>query len=118
MSGSWLRLESSSTMPLWATALVFAVLGAIGSRIWYRRWRRARIAARRIVEKPNSFYSSAIVKHKVDRERWGSVNLELIHPVNRDEVERLLALTDVQGPDALTNRERLFLENMTRLSFS
>ena len=104
-------------MPLWIIALAFAVLGAIGSRIWYRRWRRARIAARRIVEKPNSFYSSVMVKNQVDRERWGTVNLDLIHPVNREEVERLLALADVQGPDALTNRERLFLENMTRLSF-
>ena len=104
-------------MPLWIIALAFAVLGAIGSRIWYRRWRRARIAARRIVEKPNSFYSSTMVKNQVDRERWGTVNLDLIHPVNREEVERLLALADVQGPDALTNRERLFLENMTRLSF-
>jgi hypothetical protein len=104
-------------MPLWIIALAFALLGAIGSRIWYRRWRRARIAARRIVEKPNSFYSSVMVKNQVDRERWGTVNLDLIHPVNREEVERLLALADVQGPDALTNRERLFLENMTRLSF-
>jgi len=105
-------------MPIWVTALVFAVLGGIGSRIWYRRWRRARIAARRIVEEPNSHYSSAIVKDQVDRERWGTVNLDQIHPVNRDEVKRLLAMADVQGPDSLSPRERLFLENMTRLSFS
>ena len=105
-------------MPVWITALVFAVLGVIGSRIWYRQWRRARIAARRVVEKPNSHYSSAIVKDQVDRERWGTVNLDQIHPVNRDEVKRLLAMADVQGPDSLSPRERLFLENMTRLSFS
>ena len=105
-------------MPLWITALGFAVLGGIGIRIWYRRWRRARIAARRVVEKPNSHYSSEIVKHQVDRERWETVNLDLIHPVNREEVERLLAVADVQGPEALSTRERLFLENMTRLSFS
>jgi len=105
-------------MATWITALVFAVLGVIGSRIWYRRWRQARTAARRVVEKPNSHYSSAIVKDQVDRERWGTVNLDQIHPVNRDEVERLLVLADVQGPDKLSPRERLFLENMTRLSFS
>ena len=105
-------------MPIWVYAMVVGFLSAIGGRIWYRRWRRARIAARRIVEKPNSFYSSAIVKNHVDRERWGTVKLDLIHPVNREEVERLLALADVQGPEALSNRERLFLENMTRLSFS
>ena len=88
------------------------------ARIGYRQWRQARIAARRVVEKPNSHYSSAIVKNQVDRERWGKVNLERIHPVNREEVERLLAVADVQGPDALTPRERLFLETMTQLSFS
>lgn len=104
-------------MPLWVSALVFAVLVAIGARIGYRRWRKARIAARRVVEKPNSYYSSAIVKNQVDRERWGHVDLERIHPVNREEVERLLAVADVQGPDALSPRERLFLETMTQLSF-
>ena len=105
-------------MQLWISALAFAALGGIAIRLWYRRWRRARIAAKRVVEKPNSHYSSAIVKNQVDRERWGQVNLEVIHPVNREEVERLLAVADVQGPDALSNRERLFLENMTRLSFT
>jgi hypothetical protein len=105
-------------MPIWLTALVFAVLSVIGFRIWYRRWRQARIAAKRVVEKPNSHYSSVIVRNQIDRERWGTVDLERIHPVNREEVERLLALADVQGPDALSPRERLFLETMTSLSFS
>jgi hypothetical protein len=68
------------------------------------------------VEKPNSYYSSAIVKHQVDQERWRTVNLDRIHPVNREEVERLLAVAQVQGPQALSNRERLFLETMTELS--
>lgn len=104
-------------MPLWVTALVLAVGAIIGCRIWYRHWRRARIAARRVVEKPNSHYSSKIVQHQVDKERWEQVNLDRIHPVNREEVERLLALADVQGPDALSPRERLFLETMTQLSF-
>jgi hypothetical protein len=70
------------------------------------------------VEKPNSHYSSALVKNQEDRERWGKVDLERIHPVNREEVVRLLALADVQGPEALSSRERLFLETMTQLSFS
>lgn len=105
-------------MQIWLLALGLAVLSGIGARFWYRRWRRARIAARRVVERPNSHYSSVIVKNQVDRERWGTVNLDLIHPVNREEVERLLALADVRGPESLSNRERLFLENMTRVSFS
>ena len=103
-------------MTIWILALVAAVGVFIGLRIWYRRWRKARIAARRIIEKPNSFYSSALVKNQLDRERWRKVNLDRIHPVNREEVERLLVVAQVQGPQALSNRERLFLETMTELS--
>ena len=104
-------------MGTWVLAFGFFVAALMAVRIGYRQWRRGRIAARRVVEKPNSHYSSAIVKNQVARERWGNVDLDRIHPVNRDEVERLLAVADVQGPDALTSRERLFLETMTQLSF-
>ncbi|NNM07459.1 MAG: hypothetical protein HKO65_20380 [Gemmatimonadetes bacterium] len=104
-------------IPSWILAVGFGVLTGIGARYVYRRWRSARIAAKRVVEKPNSHYASAIVKNQIDRERWGQVNLESIHPLNREEVERLLAVADVQGPEALSARERLFLETMTSLSF-
>ena len=104
-------------MPFWLYALAFAVISGICARYLYRRWRRAKIAANRIVEKPNSHYASVMVKNQIDRERWGQVDLERIHPVNREEVERLLAMADVQGPEALSSRERLFLETMTSLSF-
>jgi hypothetical protein len=104
-------------MLYWFAAFVAAVLVAIGVRIGFLRWKKARIAARRVVEKPNSHYSSAGVRNQVDRARWGQVNLDQIHPVNREEVERLLALADVQGPESLSPRERLFLETMTQLSF-
>jgi hypothetical protein len=105
-------------MSTWLLAVFASVLAGIGLRLWFRRWKRARIAARRIVEKPNSHYSSVIVQNRIARQRWGQVDLDRIHPVNREEVERLLALADIQGPEALSPRERLFLETMTQLSFS
>jgi len=108
--------EDRNAVTFWGLLGFALVLGGVGARIWYRRWRKTRIAARRVVEKPNSHYSSAIVKHQVDQERWRTVDLDRIHPVNREEVERLLAVANVQGPQALSNRERLFLEVMTELS--
>lgn len=104
-------------MPTWLLALVVSASAGVAFRLWYRHWKRQRIAARRVVEKPNSHYSSVIVRNQIDRARWGKVDLEKIHPVNREEVERLLAVADVQGPEALSPRERLFLETMTQLSF-
>jgi len=104
-------------MAFWVIGLVVAAACCFGLRMAYRRWRARRIAARRIVERPNSFYSSILVKNQVDRTRWGRIDLSRVHPVNREEVERLLAVADTLGVDALSSRERVFLETLTELSF-
>lgn len=36
-----------------------------------------------------------------------------LHPLNRDEVQRLLDLVDRHGIKAITAKDRLFLDNMT-----
>ena len=103
-----------------AVALVAAgtpVAPADSARRAYRRWRKRRIALRRIVERPNSFYSSILVKNQEDRTRWGRIDLSRVHPVNREEVQRLLARADALGVDTLSARERVFLESLTDLSF-
>lgn len=82
-------------------------------RLWYRLWRRRRVAARRVVEKPNSHYSSLGVRNQEDRDRWGRINVRVLHPLNRDEVQRLLDVVDRSGIKALSSKERLFLDNMT-----
>jgi hypothetical protein len=105
-------------MMIWLYALVAVALAAIGLRIWYLRWKKRRIAARRVVEKPNSHYSSALVRNQEDQERWKSADLADLHPVNREELERLLEVVDVQGLEALSSRDRLFLDNMARLRWS
>jgi len=89
------------------------VTGGIAFRFWYRRWRRAKVEANRRVEAPNSHYSSAGVVNQVDRERWGGIKVHGLHPLNQEEVMRLLDRVDEDGIKSLSPRDRLFLDNMT-----
>ena len=92
--------------------LVILIAGSVGLRVWLRRQRERRIAARRRVEAPNSHYSSLGVRHQEDRERWGRIDVERLHPLNRDEVERLMEIVHADGVAVLSSRDRLFLDNM------
>jgi len=93
--------------------LIIGLVGGVAVRLWYRQWRERRIAARRVVEKPNSHYASESVRAQEDRERWGEIDFGKLHPLNRDEVRRLLKVVDREGVKALSPRDRLFLDNMT-----
>lgn len=104
-------------MALWISGFAFLAAAVVGLRVWYRHWRKRRIAARRKVELPNSHYASKLVKHQIDRQRWGDLNVSRLHPVNREEVERLLGMVDALGPDAISPRERIFLDHLTSLRF-
>lgn len=94
-------------------ALAVMTIGGVTLRLWYRSWRRRRIVARRRVEAPNSHYSSMGVRSQEDRERWGGIMLPTLHPLNQEEVVRLLETVDADGVTALSGRDRLFLDNMT-----
>ena len=100
-------------MKLLLAGLVVMVIGAALFRIWYRSWRRRRVVANRRVEAPNSAYSSAGVRSQEDRERWGDIKLGRLHPLNQEEVVRLLDVVDGDGVRSLSPRDRLFLDNMT-----
>ncbi|MEQ1858108.1 MAG: hypothetical protein ABL963_16765 [Longimicrobiales bacterium] len=89
------------------------ITGSLGFAAWYATRRRRGDGARR-VEAPNSHHSSRGVQERNDRERWGSIDLGGLHPVNRDEVHRLLALADARGVGLLSSKERAFLDNMSR----
>jgi hypothetical protein len=100
-------------MTTWIPALIAGVVLGVGLRIWYRSWRKRRIAAKRRVELPNSAYSSEGVRNQEDRDRWGRINLRKLHPLNQDEVQRLLDVVDQEGIKSLSSNDRLFLDNMT-----
>jgi integrase len=100
-------------MSTWLPALLVGITIGVVTRVWYRAWRRRRTAERRRVEAPNSHYSSQGVRNQEDRERWGRINRRKLHPLNRDEVERLLDVVDQEGIKAISRKDRLFLDNMT-----
>ena len=100
-------------MSILLPALVVMTMGGVALRLWYKRWRARRIAARRRVESPNSHYSSAGVRNQEDRDRWGDINLPTLHPINQEEVARLLLVVDSDGITSLSGKDRMFLDNMT-----
>lgn len=82
-----------------------------------RRAIRARSRARsRIVEQPNSHYTSPLVRNGEIRHRWQNIDLDSIHEVNRGEVSRLLARVEVSGVDSLREAERVFLDQVANIS--
>lgn len=99
-------------METWIPAVAALVATGVALRLWYTGWRRRRVGSRRRVEAPNSAYSSQGVRNHEDRERWSRIDLSRLHPINRDEVERLLDVVDAQGIAALSPKDRLFLDNM------
>jgi len=100
-------------MATWLPALLLGMGLGIALRFQVRNWRRKKMSARRVVEAPNSHHSSQGVRNQEDRDRWGRINLRRLHPVNRDEVQRLLDVVDREGITALSSKERFFLDNMT-----
>jgi hypothetical protein len=94
------------------SALLFVSGLGAGLRLRARRRRRALLVRRRVVERPNSFYSAPGVRRLVDLERWGRIPVEQLHPLNRDEVRRLLRRVRADGPGALAPRERRFLDGL------
>jgi hypothetical protein len=99
-------------MEMWIPAVAAFVATGVALRLWYRGWRRRRIESRRRVEAPNSYHSSQGVRNHEDRERWGRIDLARLHPLNREEVRRLLDVLDAQGVAVLSPKDRLFLDNM------
>ena len=76
----------------------------------YRRVKKAQ--HKRRVEAPNSQYKSPYVLDLESKERWKSIDLERLHEVNREEVEKLLGKLAITNIRALTVSERAFLDRM------
>lgn len=97
-----------------ATGVLAAVAG-VALSAWLRQVRLRRRAARRRVEQPNSHYAAPAVVKRVERDRWaGLTAIPDMHPINRQELDRLLAQVDAAGVDSLSPAARQFLDNLLR----
>ena len=90
--------------------LALNVVAVILATTLYRRARKAE--RKRRVEAPNSQYKSQYVLDLESRDRWESLDLDRVHEVNREEVERILAKLKATSVPALTRQERAFLDRM------
>lgn len=91
--------------------------GAVGV-LALTRIRRQRLARRRVVEQPNSRYTPVLAQESMARHRWHQMALGRIHEINRAEVVRLLAKVEACSAQALSVRERDFLDTMADLAGS
>jgi membrane associated rhomboid family serine protease len=87
----------------------FAHLGGFVGGFLYLRWMELRSPAVqfRAAAAPVPRSSTA------DLDRWRRVPLETLHPVNREEYERVMAKVEMAGVASLTPDERAFLDRFS-----
>lgn len=93
--------------------LILLALDTLALAVVWVLYRKARKAQRqRRVEAPNSEYKSPYVLDLEAKDRWESLDLSLLHEVNREEMETVLARLRSTNVRALTAQERAFLDRM------
>jgi hypothetical protein len=104
----------------WLIPLSFLVgaVAVLAAAAAVRSARAAHRRRRRVVEAPNSHHTWQRVRERETHEHWRSVDLDRIHPVNREEVVRLLARIEAGGADFLRPQERRFLDQMAEIAGS
>ena len=88
----------------------FAHLGGFAGGYLYLRWMELRSPAvqfRARVRAPVARSSGT------DLERWRRIRLDQLHPINREEYERVMAKVQLVGAGALTPDERAFLDRFS-----
>ena len=92
----------------------FAHLGGFVGAWLYLRWlsrrgQAAMAAWRRKTAPPVAVGGSPV-------ERWKRINAANLHPVNREEYERVMSKLDAQGSGSLTAGEREFLDRFSQVN--
>jgi hypothetical protein len=100
----------------WLTAGISAAVVIVVLSVRAIIMRAARKRRPRVIEQPNSHYTSQLVLNRDSSERWRCIPLDRMHEINRGEVIRLIAKLDQYGIDGMTMRERMFLDRMAELN--
>lgn len=92
----------------------FAHLGGfLGGYVYLKLWERRSPAAqfrKRAATEPTHGRNSI---SKADLKRWSTIKREDMHPVNREELDRILDKINSEGGDKLTAEEHAFLERFS-----
>ncbi len=115
LEARWLVLLMTA-MALWGSLTPgsgianFAHLGGFAGGFIYLRWLELRSPA---VQFRARAAAQAARSSTADLERWRRVHLEHLHPINREEYERVMAKVQLVGAGALTPDERAFLDRFS-----
>ena len=90
----------------------WAHLGGILGGFLFLLWRDRNTRAARFKRKVEG--PTVRVVSGQDLERWKSVDPQRLHPLNRQEYERILGKVEERGADSLTPNERGFLDRFVR----
>ncbi|MEJ2215025.1 MAG: rhomboid family intramembrane serine protease [Gemmatimonadota bacterium] len=93
----------------------FAHLGGFGAGWLYLKWldsRRGRFKRKATPQAPSAL-DRVSGKARREEANWRSIDLDSLHEVNREEVDRILKKMDQSGVDSLTPDEREFMNRMT-----
>lgn len=121
-----LPLEVRTAVLLWVVAsLWFGISGAMGGIAhfahlggfiggWlYFRWIDLRSPARKFKKRVNQQAQRTAGSDAADLRRWQRIDRDAMHPVNREELDRVFQKIKTSGIGSLTLEERAFLERFT-----
>jgi len=90
----------------------FAHLGGFAAGFVYLKAYERRARRWRPTPAPSAI-QRYLAELRQDAARWSAIRREELHPINRAEVERILAKVAEHGPASLTPDERAFMERMS-----
>ena len=91
----------------------YAHLGGFAGAFLYLKWLDLRSPARQFKKRLEQPAKRSPGGDGAELKRWGTIEREAMHPVNREELDRVLEKIQASGVGSLTPDERAFMERFT-----